>query len=515
MATEAAPATEEAAATATTPKEEGEGEEEKPQETPPTEEAAEATAQQQQAPPLLAPEPVRGRSATPTSPSPGIDDDSTPLPSTVAASAAAPALSSDTLEDMCYAVLVEHFPKSPDLVSGKAVPKRVLERLYSLLQPQAVPLAVASKHIGGAAGEAFWRRFALSQWPHSDTRRHGRSWKRLFFETACTRALERFGVAAESSRGGGDDDDDDDAPLTQEKLEALLLASRDHVLTLRLTQLHSHISPALVLNMVPNLATLSIAYGTRKVGTGLDWAAIPGMNLTDAEHMARAVRASGSLTTLLLPGNAIGDELAAVLAPGLADNRTLTCLDLSHNHLSAKGAALLIDAVLGESASGSVVVQLSLADNLLGPEAGSSLSRLLSTCESLERLDVGMNALGEAAPGVLEAATESCSLTHLRLASCSVGKEQSAAFGAALAALVGVRCPGTLESVDVNNNEIGDETASALAPAISKLKPHSTALTAINVRGCGIGTETSAAIEASLEKLREARRKAILEKSKH
>ena len=55
--------------------------------------------------------------------------------------------------------------------------------------------------------------------------------------------------------------------------------------------------------------------------------------------------AKSSLETLILGENGLGEEGMKEFAKGLAENRTLTYLDMTSNHLGNEGVKMLCEAV--------------------------------------------------------------------------------------------------------------------------------------------------------------------------
>merc|ERR1711957_977493 len=76
----------------------------------------------------------------------------------------------------------------------------------------------------------------------------------------------------------------------------------------------------------------------------LDWSGT-GLDSDDAKVVAHVVAVSGSLMTLLLNGNKIGDAGAVAIADALRVNGSLDTLDLSNNKLGDAGAVAIADAL--------------------------------------------------------------------------------------------------------------------------------------------------------------------------
>ena len=88
--------------------------------------------------------------------------------------------------------------------------------------------------------------------------------------------------------------------------------------------------------------------------------------------IAEALKVTGSLTSLELQWNEIGDKGAAAIAKGLSNNGSLTELNIAVNHL--------------------------------GPEGAKAIAKGLSNNGSLTKLDLLYNQLDESAKAALRAA---------------------------------------------------------------------------------------------------------------
>jgi Ran GTPase-activating protein (RanGAP) involved in mRNA processing and transport len=114
-----------------------------------------------------------------------------------------------------------------------------------------------------------------------------------------------------------------------------------------------------------------------------------GMKISDATSLAKVFDRSETLTTVILSGNIIDDDLLRMLMTGLIKNNTITSLDMSHNKITNHGARLL-SKLLGEN---SVITSLNLADNQIYAEGGRYLARGLRENDSLLNLNMRLNRL--------------------------------------------------------------------------------------------------------------------------
>jgi Ran GTPase-activating protein (RanGAP) involved in mRNA processing and transport len=73
-----------------------------------------------------------------------------------------------------------------------------------------------------------------------------------------------------------------------------------------------------------------------------------------------------TLSTVIMSGNMIDDDLLRMLMTGLIKNNTITHLDVSHNKITNHGARLL-SKMLDEN---SVLTSLNVSDNQIHVEGG-------------------------------------------------------------------------------------------------------------------------------------------------
>lgn len=193
-----------------------------------------------------------------------------------------------------------------------------------------------------------------------------------------------------------------------------------------------------------------------------------------------------SLERLLdaLAGNAV-QEVAAIriglkpqdaskIANALKGNTAATKLDLSCNRLGAAGTCDIADAIEGTS-----VADLDLSQNELGPEGPEVLRRLLLCAQSLTRLCVLKNGLGEGAATTLGRAIRRCStLRDLDLAHNNLGPRVEE-----LASALGVS--QSLESLDLARNGLTNVGVGRIVGALT----NNTSLTRLNLERNIIGPE--------------------------
>jgi Ran GTPase-activating protein (RanGAP) involved in mRNA processing and transport len=168
---------------------------------------------------------------------------------------------------------------------------------------------------------------------------------------------------------------------------------------------------------MPNLTRLEVAYGVNKIGMNYE-RMLFGMKIADATALAKAFSRSSTLTTVILTGNLIDDDLLRMLMSGLIKNHTITSLDLSHNKITNHGTRLL-SKLLGEN---SVLTTLDLADNHIHADGGRYIARGLRENDSLLHLNLRLNQLqDEGCQMLLESLQENRCLVDLHIGSNHAG----------------------------------------------------------------------------------------------
>ena len=205
----------------------------------------------------------------------------------------------------------------------------------------------------------------------------------------------------------------------------------------------------------------------------------------DATQLAEALRANATLTRLCLDGNCIGDEGAKQFAECLRVNTTLQSLNLSSNIVGIAGAthlgeSLRVNATLrslnlecnfigDEGASqlayylrenATLTAGLVLKDNCFGVEGATQLAEALRVNAALKSLDLSKNKLRAAGAEKLA----DCLRTNATLTSLDVS-ETKTNVSAAMQLIECMRINATLTSVELAQNVIDDLDASALADA--------------------------------------------------
>lgn len=253
-----------------------------------------------------------------------------------------------------------------------------------------------------------------------------------------------------------------------DRLAKVVKVGEDFVFSLRLAQMLSHLDWEIVFSRLPNLSALELTYGVRKIGMKYD-RSLFGIKISDAMSLAKCIRATETLTTLVLPCNMIDDDLLRMLMTGLIRNQTITYLDLSHNNITNYGVRLL-SKLIGPK---SVLMSLVLADNQVHADGGKYLGRALKRNDSLTELNLRLNRLeDEGGRMLLEGARYNNSLTSLNLSSNAL-RETS---GEALSAVLASDLP--LVSLDLSGNMMDDRSAQLISSALKT----NTTLTALDFR---------------------------------
>ena len=273
----------------------------------------------------------------------------------------------ETLASKCINVIVQNFERMP--VKELLPPPQMAEitgRLPTTLNP-----IIGAKYV---FNENYWKRCSVEKygWHNCILAEHGLLWKQLYFEKSFREKLEDFDPSTEDV----------------ESLYEFIDACSDYIFTVGFNQLPSHIDMSELLAMLPNLSRLEVAYGVNKIGMNYE-RMLFGMKIADATALAKSFSRTTTLTTVILTGNLIDDDLLRMLMSGLIKNSTITALDLSHNKITNHGIRLL-SKLLGEN---SVLTSLNLADNHIHADGGRYIARGLRENDSILSLNLRLNQL--------------------------------------------------------------------------------------------------------------------------
>lgn len=259
----------------------------------------------------------------------------------------------------------------------------------------------------------------------------------------------------------------------------------------------------------------------------------------------RALASTETLVVLNLCNNSLDDDMARMLASGLADNISVTHLNLSHNSISDRGVRTLAH-LLDEH---SILCSLDLSGNQLQGDSGRALARAVSHSRALLSLNLRLNRLGDegcavicealahswaaagaggnraggsstlpgaaaptAAAGTLVAGSAADSSSNKKDAHRAAGpcvlqrlnlSSNGAGVGVVPAVCSMLRSCGSLQQLDLSCNQLGERLSTDLMSATSV----NSGLAVLDVRGCGLGAEVEGALR-DLMLAREAEREA-------
>ena len=273
-----------------------------------------------------------------------------------------------------------------------------------------------------------------------------------------------------------------------EVLFNLLDACMDYVFTITFRQCPSHIDMFDLCSLTPNLAKLDITYGINKAGMNYE-RMLFGMKISDASSLAKVFDTTETLTSLVMSGNMIDDDLLRMLMTGLIKNNTITNLDVSHNKITNHGARLM-SKLLGEN---SVITALDLSDNQIHVEGGRYLARGLRDNDALLALNLRLNRLTDGGCRLLvEGLQENVTLTDLNLSANCAGNQTCQMLCTIL------RDPDReLTKIDVSSNEFTEEHIDLFRIAVGTSKT----ITSLDLRrnpGYDEGADAAEAIDKIL-----------------
>jgi hypothetical protein len=298
----------------------------------------------------------------------------------------------------CIRVVVENFDHRP---VREVIPPPLMSEITKALPTHLQPI-IGAKYI---YNESYWKRCCVDKygWHNCQLHEHNLLWKQLYFEKLISEKLEDFDPVTDNI----------------DYLYELIDSCMDYIFSISFRQLPSHLELYELCSLLPNLNKLDIVYGIKKVGMNYE-RMLFGMKISDATSLAKIFDSTETLTTVILSGNLIDDDLLRMLMTGLIKNNTITHLDVSHNRITNHGARLL-SKLLGEN---SVLTTLNLADNQIHAEGGRYLARGLRENDSLLQLNIRLNRLtDEGSSLLLEGLRDNLSLTDLNIGSNAAGAQ--------------------------------------------------------------------------------------------
>lgn len=360
-----------------------------------------------------------------------------------------PALSAiPSLVVMCLKLISDQFRQDPKIHN---VPRKFLPDVMARL-PLDMDVCVSAPNL---TDENYWKRCCMSKsaWKNLQINEHGLTWKQLFLEKHLQDLLEGFDASA----------DDID------HLIDIVKACQEHIFTLEIDQLLSHLDLNEVCSHLKNLTRLVLTYGVKQIGMKYE-RMLFGMKISDATNLSHIVKNTKTITTLWLPSNLLDDDLLRMIMTGLIKNTTITSLDLSHNKITNHGARLLAK-LLGPD---SVITSLNLCDNQIHAEGGRYFSRGLKYNTSLVELNLRLNRLtDEGGRMLLEGLAEHRMLRTLSLSNNTLGKETADALAEIIS---DPHC--ALRSIDLSGNSLKQADAETLLQGLQQ----NTTLVALDLR---------------------------------
>ncbi|KAJ3210620.1 T-complex-associated testis-expressed protein 1 [Dinochytrium kinnereticum] len=294
----------------------------------------------------------------------------------------------EKLTDLCVKVIVANFEQN-SILNG--IPNKYRERVLESISI-TLPLRIAAPLI---PDESYWKRRSLANFKNCDIRKHGDSWKRLFFELHVQALAESF---IPKKLGGLDE---------IEALEKELKVASPFVECLHLRQMKpteaeegtvvkatdpppDHIDVNLFFHNLSNLKSIQLYYGNadlshNKIGD------------SGARGIAKLLCSeTTNLKYLNIANNKISRAGAQALGKALQQNQVLEELNVRMNGLGDSGGAMLMAGLAkGVSPGLSKLRLLDISSNGLAADSVTVLCALLKrNGKHLSTIDLSCNKLG-------------------------------------------------------------------------------------------------------------------------
>ncbi len=235
-----------------------------------------------------------------------------------------------------------------------------------------------------------------------------------------------------------------------------------------------------------NVVMDSLLFSVRRTTAALRRLSLARNYFTSGTKVAELVRRSPHLESLNLSYNQFADHVPAALSESMKSCAgSLRKLNLSFCGLSEDAVTNVCDAV---SAPGSALRALRLINSSMVPQGVKAVAKLLSSCDRIKELRLGVSLLDDAAATEL-AKAKAPELESLELNVNKIGP-------AGLAAIVGSALSNGLSHIDISYNNLGDEGAEHLARLIAR----SSTMRIVVANSCEIKARGIAAISAAVEK---------------
>jgi Ran GTPase-activating protein (RanGAP) involved in mRNA processing and transport len=197
-----------------------------------------------------------------------------------------------------------------------------------------------------------------------------------------------------------------------------------------------------------------------KGSTALLWVDLSskGIDGGGAHAIAEAISLNGALRLegVNLAGNAIGDDGARAIGGALGRGADVEMLDLKGNSIGPAGAQAIGKALAG----GSSLVKLTLKENRIGDDGARALAEGLKGNKTLTKLGLRENQIGAQGARALAGVLAKTSLEILNLDWNQIGDDGASAMGAALAAST------TITALHIEANQIGAAGAQAIGHSL-------------------------------------------------
>ncbi|KAM8777957.1 dynein regulatory complex subunit 5 [Rhynchonycteris naso] len=404
------------------------------------------------------------------------------------------------LTELCIQHIVKNFQNNPIL---KHLLPEHQRKVLNHLSPD-LPLAITANLIDD---ENYWHRCCVQRWPVSHSGHHGNSWKRTFFERHLENLIKHF------------------IPGTTDPavILGLLPLCRNYVRRIHVDQFLPPVQlPSLPQNGdqsdsgsegemeeptmdhyqlgdlvagLSQLEELDLVYGVKDCGMNFEWNLFL-FTYRDCHSLAATIKACHTLKIFRLTRSRVDDDKARILIRSLLDHPTLEELDLSHNHITDRGARAAAKLLN----HGRLRV-LSLANNQVRAPGAQSLAHALAHNTNLLALNLRLNCIedegGQALAHALQ--TNRC-LTTLHLG----GNELSEPTATLLSQVLSVNT--TLTSINLSCNHIGLDGGKQLLEGMSDNRT----LLEFDLRLSGVAQESEYLIgQALCANREEARQRAL------
>ena len=166
----------------------------------------------------------------------------------------------------------------------------------------------------------------------------------------------------------------------------------------------------------------------------------------------------GSMKSLNLSNNNIGNEGVIAIAEALKENQIITTLDLHNNFIGPEAATALANALRVNSSITKVILTYNNIEN----EGATALAEALRVNKTVTSLNLWMNKIGPVgATELAEALKVNKTVTSLNLSNNKIGPVGATALANAL------KVNSNIASLNLSRNEIEDEGATAIADAVT------------------------------------------------